>query len=375
MIKLKIFLILFLASISANIGFAENIIELEQQNLNLEAQIEDDKYINPQNKILQGTAQFLDTIHNGIDFEEGIIKHTKFGFYYDGGINLLRTSERELGSTYTIPAVEVFNKTQFRDGKTELETMYNFSRDIEGYDNYFSEKISVLTLSRKIGENQKILIGQGSRSPIGVEGSYSTFNQDMVQKSQIARTFSNVRSVGIRNQGDYKYIDYDIGIYDSTRFFQDFFNGMDFTGWVNVKPLAGKEKYGNLTLGGGYNAGHYRHDYSVLGAYAGYSYKKVHAKFEYANANGYNGMQNSTNKADGYYTTLLYDITPKLQLAARYDFFDPNKHIHHNNSTEYGLGLVYNITKDFKLYANYVFRDSQNMPDENRIMLATRFLI
>ena len=63
----------------------------------------------------------------------------------------------------------------------------------------------------------------------------------------------------------------------------------------------------------------------------GYDYKKFHTHIEYANANGYNAIQESNNDADGFYMLVSYDITPKLTILGRYDIFDYNKHISDDN--------------------------------------------
>ena len=48
--------------------------------------------------------------------------------------------------------------------------------------------------------------------------------------------------------------------------------------------------------------------------------KNFMANFEYAYADGYNGARTiSSNKAEGFYTTAGYKITPRIQVLARYD--------------------------------------------------------
>lgn len=50
--------------------------------------------------------------------------------------------------------------------------------------------------------------------------------------------------------------------------------GTEFNGWVNVKPFGNKRnKYGKLTIGGGFNGGHNQIDYSVASGYIGYHHK------------------------------------------------------------------------------------------------------
>lgn len=315
----------------------------------------------------------LEKFHKGYTFEEGPVNYFKMGILYGDETHIFKEDGHNLGSRFSLPVFEIYTKTKFNDDKYELDTMFNTARELPNYDNYFSEKISVLSLTRNIGKNQKIIIGQASRLPIGVEGKYSGFQQDFAEKSQIGRTFSNVRSMGIRNQGNYKYVDYDIGLYDSTRYSKDYFKGLDSTGWINFKPLASKPKYGSAVIGTGYNVGHYDKDYSVLSSYLEYNYKKIHSKFEYAHANGYNSAVESTNNAEGFYAALLYDLTKKIQLTARYDCLNPNKHRHDLSNTEYTAGFVYKPFENFKVFVNYIYKDKATVPNENRVMLSTSF--
>ena len=154
----------------------------------------------------------------------------------------------------------------------------------------------------------------------------------MILRSQLGRTYGNASSVGIRNSANYKYLSYDIGLYDSTRFMQDFGEGLDFTGHILFKPLENyKEKIGDFKLGTGYGIGEYYNSYNLYSFFLGYDIKKIHFKAEYANADGYNGVKCSRNKSDSFYTFIGYDITPKLTLLGRYDYLNQNKKISNEN--------------------------------------------
>ena len=108
------------------------------------------------------------------------------------------------------------------------------------------------------------------------------------------------------------------------------------------------------------------------------SYKRFMANFEWANANGYNGPSgHSVDKhASGFYATLGYMLTKKLQLLARYDEFDPNHEIDNNKSREYSVGLNYFIKgQGLRLILNYVFCQNEAAKDSHRIMLGTQILL
>lgn len=256
---------------------------------------------------------------------------------------------------------------------TDFKIMFNPLRDVAGYDG-FKTIFSDVYIQTKTSEKTKVLIGQ-SRTPIGIDGSLGQYELPFVHRSQIARNFSNIRALGVKHTGSFDYVDYNVGVYDSTRFMQNLAQGTEFTGWVNVKPLAKHEKYGKLVAGGGVNTGKRYNSYTVLGGYLGYEYKKFSANFEYSHADGSNGTYNSTKKAEGYYGTVGYFVHPKVQILGRYDFFDPNRDISKNNSKEYTLGMNYYIKGEkLKLVANYIFHQNDMTADSNKFLLMTQIL-
>ena len=200
-----------------------------------------------------------------------------------------------------------------------------------------------------------------------------------IARSQISRNFGTVRKLGARVSGDYSLVDYDFGVYSSDTYFNEFFPGAEFIGWVNLKPLGKTDgKYGKLKVGGGLQGGHRDTNYCVTGAYVGWEYKKLLLNFEWANANGYNGPSGvQTDKhASGFYTTLAYRVTPKLQALLRYDEFDPNHNISGNNKREYTAGINYFIKgQGLKLIFNYVFCQNDAAKDSHRILMGTQILL
>ena len=98
---------------------------------------------------------------------------------------------------------------------------------------------------------------------------------------------------------------------------------------------------------------------------------------EYSIANGSNGLAGlSENKADGIYTTLSYNITKKLQILGRYDYFNANKNASNCSSSEYTAGLNYYVKgSSLKFMLNYVFRQSDYEDNSNRIMLGTQIIL
>lgn len=224
--------------------------------------------------------------------------------------------------------------------------------------------------------NHKIVLGY-SRNQIGKEGGSSSYILPFVTRSQIARNFGNTRALGVRLIGNYPLIDYNLALNSSDRFFRNWFPGAEFTGWVDLKPFGKTDgRYGRLILGGGLNAGHNNIDYAVGSFYVGYKYKKLWTNFEYAIADGYNGINVSNDKAQGFNYTIGYKIIPQVQLIARYDFFDPNRDIANNNRKEYTAGINYFIKgQALRLIMNYVYCQNDAIPDSHRIIFATQLLL
>lgn len=312
----------------------------------------------------------------GLELKKTPIDAIKLTFLYDGQLQYNHTFHQGSYFKHDFVTAEPMISLFFNDRKTEATFDYNLLREIDGYSNSFSQKITSAFISHKITDNQTILLGQGVRIPITIDGSKSTMGQDFILKGQIGRTFGDVVSTGVRNYGKYKFADYDIGLYDSTRYMQDYGKGLDFTGHVMLKPFANREdEIKNLKVGTTYNLGDYKTSYSVYSFYTAYDYKKFHITSEYAKADGYNGKKNSNNEAYGFYTTLSYDITPKLSILSRYDYLTANKADSNSYCQEYTAGLTYKLFKNMKFMLNFINKNYSNKSDSNMILFATRFII
>ena len=312
--------------------------------------------------------------------EDSIMDRTQLWAGYNGDIGLNFTSG-SVGSEHTtnhydINTINVGDDGFLKNNNADFRVMINISpyssRNV--IQNLFAD---MYVATNKI-PHHRILVGH-SRPPVGMEGGYGPFVLPFIARSQISRNFGTVRKLGARISGNYSLVDYDFGVYSSDTYFQEFFPGAEFIGWVNFKPLAKTHgKYGDLKIGGGLQGGHRDNNYCVTGAYIGYEYKRFMANVEWANANGYNGpADHSIDKhASGFYATLGYMLTKKLQLLARYDEFDPDHNVDNNKSREYSVGLNYFIKgQGLRLILNYVFCQNDNAKDSHRIMLGTQILL
>ena len=263
-----------------------------------------------------------------------------------------------------------------KDNNGDFRIMMGFP--VGSQRNYTQTLFSDVFVATNKIPHHRIQIGH-FRPQIGMEGGNSAYTLGFLGRSQIARNFGTARRLGGRIKGDYKYIDYDFGLYSSDTFFENWFSGPEFVGWMNFKPLANvdENKYGKLKIGGGIDAGKRDDNFFVTGAYIGYDYKKFMIEFEWANANGYNGYYGHSRKhATGFYTTLGYMITKKLQVLACYDQFVPNKEFSENKQREMTLGLNYFVKgQALRFILNYVFCQNDVGKDSHRIMLGAQILI
>ncbi len=294
-----------------------------------------------------------------------------FGFYR-GEVNF---NPAEGGDDYNFSEISAGINGRFKDGKTYYEARFRFDpQDEYGFFQYLPSNLYIANTSIP---HHTIILGN-TRTPTGYEGALSSGIIPFAARSQIGRTFGNIRKTGLRIKGSYDFIDYDFGGYSSDTYFRKFFPGAEFAGWVNLKPLAFTDgKWGRLKIGGGITAGQNEIDYFVSGAYLGYEYKKFFADFEYAHANGYNGaLSISSENAEGFYTTAGYKITPKLHILARYDQFTPNLNYSDDIRREYSCGFNYFIKgQALKLILNYVYCQNDLFDDSHRIILGTQVLL
>lgn len=306
-------------------------------------------------------------------FESGPIETMHFFGYYRAAADM---NLSENGDTiYDFSAIQAGINGKFRGGQNFYEARFRFD-PVDGYKFLQTLPIDIYVANASI-PHHTIILGN-TRTPTGYEGGRSDSIIPFVARAQISRNFGNTRKVGLRVKGNYDLIEYDLGGYSSDTYFRSFFPGAEFAGWVNFKPLGKtKGKYGNLRLGGGITAGNNNTDYFVSGLYAGYEYKNFMANFEYASADGYNGAYTiSTNKAEGFYSTIGYKITPKLQILGRYDHFIPNKNYADDIRREYSVGLNYFLKgQAMKIMLNYVFCQNDILEDSHRLILGTQLML
>lgn len=308
------------------------------------------------------------------NFEKSAVESMHLFGYYRAGLAMdFYPDDEDLG--YEFSTIEAGVNGKLKGNKNFYEARFRFKPQHDY--NFFQYLPSNVYVANASIPHHTIIVGN-TRVATGHEGVKSSSVIPFVARSQISRNFGNIRKLGVRVKGNYDLVEYDLGGYSSDTYFRQFFPGAEFAGWVTLKPLGKTNgKYGILKLGSGLTSGKNDIDYTVLGAYASYEYKNLYANFEWAKADGYNGAKGlSSNKAEGFYTTLGYKITPKLQLVGRYDYFRPNTEISDSTQREYSAGLNYFIVgQAVKLMLNYVFCQNDAKDDSHRIILGTQLML
>ena len=207
----------------------------------------------------------------------------------------------------------------------------------------------------------------------------SSFSLPFANRAQISREFGDAISTGVSLIGYHKGFEYNLGGYSSTRFTQGFKDGAEFIGRIGYAPFYNQEGsyFRDLKFYIGSDVGHRHENYGVYSAAMLYEYKKFIMNFEYAYADGSNGDYFDPRKRQGFFTTIGWNFTPKLQLLFRYDYFDRDMNLSNAVNHEYTLGLNYFIFKQrLKFALNYVFSDDElTGKKSNGIYFLTQFFI
>lgn len=318
-----------------------------------------------------------------LTFTKGPIESIAPWVDYNGCFQGIWSNDTYVNSIYGINFQDVGINGKFRTKddpasgkKTVFRVMFNTGKEIVG-NTYLQSFLADNYIMRYWTKDDQVLVGY-ARTSVGLEGGESPFTIPFFARSQISRTYGNVRALGVKAQGQHKLYDYSVGAFSSGRFFKDFFPGEEFVLLGSVKPLGLTDgRYGNLVLGGSIDGGNAEGRFFVAGTHLSYEYKRLKATVEYASANGSNGSVGySANDSEGYYGTLAYRITPRLQALVRYDQFDPNKSKAGDIRTEYTAGINYFVKgQALKLMLNYVYYTVENGTFGSRIMAGTQFIL
>jgi|GEM_PF-1431233 len=204
--------------------------------------------------------------------------------------------------------------------------------------------------------NLEAIIGQ-QKTPITEEGYRSSAKLDLVERSQIGRTFGDRRSTGLLLKDSYQYVDYYVGVFNDGFLLNDVDNNNAKTvaGHLVLKPLPDWRigAFGQAGDTGASNA-----DQDRWGFDTQYERDRISFKAEYAH-----GRDGTVNSQGFYLQPGYYLIKDKLQLVGRYDWFDPNNDTSHNEIQEISGALNWYFYKhNAKFQFEYMRRINQAPP-------------
>ena len=157
------------------------------------------------------------------EFHRGIIKNTTFHTHV---INTLGESISDSDSDFTnnVQLINVGLSGKFKGEKENYSVLFDLTPNVfEDFSHGFI--LDAFIESGRI-KNNTILVG-ASRPQVGYEGGNSAKTIPFLMRSQTARTFSNVRKTGIKVDGKYKWVDYEVGGFSSDVRYYEFFPGVE----------------------------------------------------------------------------------------------------------------------------------------------------
>ncbi|MBI3602003.1 MAG: hypothetical protein HY209_03825 [Candidatus Omnitrophica bacterium] len=208
--------------------------------------------------------------------------------------------------------------------------------------------------------------------PVTEEGFRSSAKIDTAERSFIGRTYGDKRDIGVMASGNWKYADYQLGVFNGEGPNKSDTNDhKDIAGRFVLKLFPDNNFWKGLQVGSSF----YERPSHVtspvkkrIGAEARFEYDKFSLKSEFMKA------QDGAIPSNGWYTQLGYFIAPKWQLIAKYEGFDPNEQASGDQEFDTTIGLNYFlINPTTKLQLNYVHKTVRGGADDNQIITAAQY--
>ena len=150
--KKILFLLLFIVLNPSVNCYAIEEVELEREKLNLD-------YLSD---VYYGKIENIDKVspilrlfsEKGYEFENSPINSVKLYFLYDSQFSFTSVNHYSTHFRHDFTTIEPMISIKFNEGRSEIMFDYNLARNLEGYSNSFTEKISEFYISHKITEQQ-----------------------------------------------------------------------------------------------------------------------------------------------------------------------------------------------------------------------------
>jgi phosphate-selective porin OprO and OprP len=241
----------------------------------------------------------------------------------------------------------------------------------------FADKPKLLDATGEIKLADYFVITAGQfKVPFSMENLASSNKLEMIDRSQVVEALvargkdvignQNGRDIGIQIGGGFlkkngiPLIEYRLGAFNGSgiNIADTANNAKDIAGRLVLNPIKG------LSFGGGYYGGYgkankpndngVRQTRNRLGFEASYVLSRFSVKGEYIF-----GSDKGINRAGWYLQTGYFIIPQKLQVLAKYDFFDLNTATDNTTSISYVFGGNYNFNNWSRIQIFYTIRAEQ----------------
>lgn len=341
------------------------------------------KELNEEITKLNGRIEFLEesteTLSGKVtQLEKGSKKNLKVNYGEDfniaGSFQAQYTGVTNKGgdnypSNFKIPLSEIM-----LSGKLKPKLSYNVNFVTNSFFNNSSLNgvIEDAFIQAELFPHHTVDIGQ-TVLPIGYEGPLDPTLLETIDKAQYARNYGDRPDLGVKLNGIWDFINYNLAIYNGNGANNDDTNNKLATlGWFSVKPFYKKSQILNgLETGAGYYTGQNQtNNENILSLYSGYTFKKLKLRSEYSKIKGY---QNAQQKGEDLYGLISYDLSDKWAILGRYDYFIPDMTIKQSKNTEYTIGANYKMSENTMLKLNFVHVINKTLDDSQRINIVTQY--
>ncbi len=229
----------------------------------------------------------------------------------------------------------------------------------------------------KLNDYFNLTIGQ-AKIPFSIENLASSNKLELIDRSQAVEALvargkdavgnQNGRDIGIQLGGTFLKLnerplaDYRLGIYNGSGInTADKNENKDLAARLILHPVAGLDISGGWYDGSIYvsdtekavNRDRYGFDLS-------YDWKDLAVRGEFIHG------KDGNKDREGYYAQAgYYFLQKKLQLLAKYDFYDADQSVDNNASTWYILGANYSFNPNVRLQLNYTFKEEEGTSISN----------
>ncbi len=277
-----------------------------------------------------------------------------------------------------------FNAFDLHRARLDVKGDINDNWNYEVYTEFAgTTKLLDAYTSYKIAEFLKFTAGQ-FKVPFSYESLVSDSQLEFIDRSQVVEALAgrskdvignqNGRDIGLQVNGsfiklhDHYLFDYTFGVFNGAGYdvATDNNNHKDITGRFTIRPIKNLALSADFYNGqGSYGAPLKNQTRKREGFDGRYVKGGLSLTMEYDN--GTDGII----RKDGWYAQAAYFVIPKkLQLAAKYDTFDPNKVIPTDRSNWYLGGVNYFFNEWAKLTVDYSFRREEVVQVKNDLLSA-----